>query len=87
MSFSDDGGLDVVLKGKDGSKVTFKTDLINISADLSILNVNWGGMYTFEGDDILSAALDIVGVFDPYGVADALNATLQVERGDYLDAT
>jgi len=28
-----------------------------------------------------------VGVFDPYGVADALNATLQVGRGDYLDAT
>ena len=84
--FGDEGGMDIVLKGKEGSRITFTTDLIDISADVSSLNINWGGVYTLEGNHALSAALDIIGVFDPYGISDALNATLQVGRGEYWDA-
>lgn len=29
--------------------------------------------------------LDIVGIFDPSGIADGVNAALQAKNGDYLD--
>ena len=52
MKFVDKAGLDISLFGINKSSVTIKTDLIN-------LNVDFGGTYNFQGDEILSATLDI----------------------------
>ena len=48
--------------------------------------MNFGGTYNFQGDEILSATLDIAGIFDPYGIADGLNAALQWNNGDVSGA-
>lgn len=45
-----------------------------------------GGNYTLEGDDVLTASLDLVGVFDPTGVADIAAATLEAKQGNYGNA-
>ena len=44
--------------------------------------MDFGGTYNFQGDEILSATLDIAGIFDPFGIADGLNAALQLNNGD-----
>ena len=84
--FVDDSGNDLVIVGKGNSSVTFKTDLVNMSVNISRLGVDWNGNYSFEGNELLEAALDIAGVFDPTGVADAANASLQLSEGKYGDA-
>ena len=86
VRFIDDGGLDIVLSGKEDSSVTIKTDLVNINANVSGLGINWGGQYSFEGRDVLSAGLDLVGVVDPTGVADAVNAGIQAQSGEFFGA-
>ena len=82
----DDGGLDLVIAGKNNSSVTFKTDLINKEFSVASLGIDWKGNYTLEGDAVLSAGLDLVGIVDPLGVADLANAALQYKNGDYLGA-
>lgn len=82
----DPDGTDVTIDGENQSFVTFKTDLIDIHIDASSLGVDWGGQYTLDGETVLSAALDIVGIFDPTGVADAINAGIQAKNGEYMDA-
>jgi hypothetical protein len=73
-----DGALDdIVITGENNSSVTLKTDLIDVKVNASSLGIDFGGNYTLEGEDVLSAGLDIVGVFDPTGIADGLNAYLQ----------
>ncbi|MCR5049906.1 MAG: toxin C-terminal domain-containing protein [Paludibacteraceae bacterium] len=74
------------MAGSNKSSVTVQTDLINLSVDISSLNVDFGGNYNFQGDEILSATLDIAGIFDPIGVADGLNAMLQYNNGDISGA-
>lgn len=37
-----------------------------------------------EGEAVVGAGLDIVGVFDPTGIADGLNAGLQAKDGDWF---
>ena len=86
IRMTDDGGLDIVLTGRESSSVTIKTDLLDLSFNVSGLGINWGGNYTLEGDKVLSAALDIAGYFDPTGIADGANATLLVSQGNYLGA-
>ncbi|MGN0202124.1 MAG: RHS repeat domain-containing protein [Candidatus Cryptobacteroides sp.] len=86
IRMTDDGGLDIVLTGRESSSVTIKTDLLDMSFNVSGLGINWGGNYTFEGDNVLSAALDIAGYFDPTGIADGANATLLASQGHYLGA-
>ena len=86
IKFVDPDGRDVTLAGTNKSSVTIKTDLINLNVDISKLNVNFGGSYNFQGDEILSATLDIAGIFDPYGIADGLNAALQLNNGDVSGA-
>lgn len=54
--------------------------------DASSLGVDFGGNYSLKGEDVLSAGLDIVGIIDPSGVADGLNAGLQAKNGDCLGA-
>ena len=82
IKFVDPDGRDLTLAGLNKSSVTVKTDLINLNVDISKLNVDFGGTYNFQGDEILSATLDIVGIFDPSGVADGANALLQWNNGD-----
>ncbi|GAA4136253.1 hypothetical protein GCM10022216_11030 [Sphingobacterium kyonggiense] len=48
--------------------------------------IDFRGNYTLEGDAVLGAALDIVGIVDPIGVADGLNAGLQIKNGDWFGA-
>jgi RHS repeat-associated protein len=73
---------DIILRGENNSSVTLKTDLIDVSADVSSLGIDFGGEYTLEGEDVLSAGLDLVGIVDPTGIADGLNAALQAKNGD-----
>ena len=82
IKFVDKNGLDITLAGANNSSVTIRTDLIDVSVNISKLNIDFGGTYDFQGDEILSAALDIVGIFDPSGIADGLNAALQWNNGD-----
>lgn len=80
-------GKDIVIAGKGKSSVTFKTDLIDISVNASSLGINWGGNYTIQGREVLNAALDIVGIVDPTGVADALNASIYASNYEWLNAS
>lgn len=82
-----DGRLDdIIITGENNSSVTLKTDMIDIKVNASSLGINFGGNHVLQGEDILSAGLDIVGVVDPTGVADALGASLSAKNGDYLSA-
>ena len=83
VRFFDDGGLDLVIAGKNNSSVTFKTDLIDKKFSVASLGIDWKGNYTLEGNDVLSAGLDLVGILDPSGVADITNAALQYKTGDF----
>ena len=74
---------DIVIKGKNNSSITIKTDLIDVSIDGGSIVGDLGGNYTLGGDDILTAALDIVGILDPTGVADAAAATLEAQQGNW----
>ena len=86
MKYIDPDGRDVILAGANKSSVTISTDLINLNVNISNLNVDFGGTYNFQGDEILGATLDIAGIFDPSGVADGLNAVLQWDNGDVSGA-
>ena len=78
--------MDITLLGANNSSVTVKTDLVDIKVNASSLGVDFGGNYTLQGDQLLGAALDIVGIFDPTGIADAAGARLAYKQGDYLSA-
>jgi len=83
-----DGMLDdIVITGENNSSVTLKTDMIDVKVNASSLGVNFGGNYTLQGEDVLSAGLDIVGVFDPTGIADGVAAKIAWDNGDYWGAT
>ena len=84
IRFIDEGGFDIVIGGKESSSITIRTDLISVSVSVEKLGVNWGGNYTFEGEQLLSAALDIAGIVDPTGALDAINAGLQWSNGNFL---
>jgi hypothetical protein len=89
LKFTDPSGLspeDIIIKGKNNSSVRLKTDLIDITVNASSLNIDFGGNFTLEGEAVLSAGLDIVGIVDPTGVADALNAGLQWKNGEWTGA-
>ena len=77
---------DIVILGANKSSVTLKTDLIDIKVNASSLGVDFGGNYSLSGNDVLSAGLDIVGIFDPTGVADVLGASLAANQGDWGSA-
>ncbi|MBU3664031.1 MAG: hypothetical protein FGM41_12665, partial [Bacteroidetes bacterium] len=82
-----DGRLDdIVITGENNSSVTLKTDMIDIKVNVTSLGINFGGNYVLQGEEVLSAGLDIVGMFDPTGVADGLGATLAAKNGDWLSA-
>ena len=70
--YVDSEGKDITLVGTNKSSVSIKTDLINLNVNISKLNVDFRGNYDLQGDEILSATLDLAGIFDPSGVADDL---------------
>ena len=83
IKFIDEDGRDIVIFGKQNSRITLVTDLIDIKVNASSLGINWGGNYTLQGEEILSATLDIVGILDPTGAADGVNAVLQAKNGKW----
>lgn len=78
--------MDIILKGTNNSSVTIVTDLIDVSVDAGSFVGDLGGNYSFQGDDILVAGLDIVGIVDPSGVADGLAASIEAKNGNYGSA-
>lgn len=89
INFTDPTGMapeDIRIKGANNSSVTIVTDLLDVTVDASSIVGDLGGNYTFQGTDILIAALDIVGIFDPSGVADVAAASLEAEQGNYFSA-
>ncbi|MEE1944585.1 hypothetical protein VRU48_05665 [Pedobacter sp. KR3-3] len=77
---------DIIIRGKGNSSVTIKTELIDIEVNASSLGVSFGGNYTLDGTAVLQASLDVVGIFDPTGIADGVNASISAKKGDWLDA-
>ena len=77
---------DITLLGANNSSVTVKTDLVDLKINASGLGVDFGGNYTLSGNDILQAAVDIGGVFDPTPTLDILGASLSAKSGDYWGA-
>ena len=87
--YIDPNGEDIVLSISKDVTVTVATRLI----DLNITVPDWTGArklftksITLQGDEILLAALDIVGIVDPTGIADALSASLYAQQGDLVNA-
>lgn len=87
--YIDPNGEDIVLTISKEVTVTVATRLI----DLKITVPDWTGArklftksITLQGDEILLAALDIVGIVDPTGIADALSASLYAQQGDLVNA-
>jgi RHS repeat-associated protein len=64
--------MDIILLGKNNSGITVKTDLVNLTLNVGGLGVDFGGNYTLSGRDVLQAAVDIGGVFDPTGALNVL---------------
>ncbi|MDT8341749.1 MAG: RHS repeat-associated core domain-containing protein, partial [Longimicrobiales bacterium] len=74
---------DIVLCGQNGSSLTIKTDRIDVEVDVSRLpGTDFGGNHVLQGEDVLLAALDVVGVVDPSGVADGLAAGIYAGQGE-----
>jgi hypothetical protein len=74
---------DIVIKGRNNSCVTVKTDLVDITV---YVDHDFGGNYTLQGKEVLSAALDLTGIVDPSGVCDGANAVLQATNGEWGNA-
>jgi RHS repeat-associated protein len=73
----------IKLKGLNNSSVTIETDLVDMTVDMSSLGIDFGGNYTLAGDEILQAGLDLIGIVDPSGIADGVNAFLQAKDGKW----
>jgi len=86
IRFTDPRGMapdDIILRGSNNSSITIKTDLVDIDVNAGGIVGDLGGNYTFEGDDILVAGLDIAGVVDPAGIADVAAAGIEAKKGNY----
>ncbi|SIT17373.1 RHS repeat-associated core domain-containing protein [Belliella pelovolcani] len=78
-----DGRFDIRIHGENNSSVTVVTDLIDIDINAGGLVGDFGGNYSFQGDDILVAALDIAGIFDPTGAADIAAGSIEMKNGNF----
>ncbi len=89
IRFIDPDGMspnDIILRGTNNSSFTIKTDLIDIDLDAGWIVGDLGGEFTFEGDDILEAGLDIAGTIDQSGVVDVISAVYYADKGEWGDA-
>ena len=75
---------DIRILGANGSSVTIKTDLVDVTVNASPLGVDFGGNYTLEGREVVKTGLDLVGYFDPSPISDGLSAKMSFEDGDYV---
>jgi len=85
LRFMDPDGMaptDIILRGSNNSSITIVTDIVNIDVDASGIVGDLGGNYSLEGEDILVAALDVAGIVDPTGVADAAAAGIEFKNGN-----
>jgi RHS repeat-associated protein len=73
---------DIIINGKNNSSITIVTDLIDIEVNAGSIVGDLGGNYTFQGEEILVAALDIVGVIDPSGAADVAAGSIEMKNGN-----
>ena len=87
MSLVDIEGADIKIAGKNNSYVVFKTDLMNINVSAASLGIDWGGQYDLDGEDVLGAALDIVGIFDPTGIADGAKLKTAKDKMEWVANT
>ena len=76
----------LIIKGTNNSSITFETNIINSTFDVSKLGIDFGGNFTLQGDEVLSAALDLAGIVDPTGAADAANAVLHATNKNWKEA-
>ncbi|MFA8301233.1 MAG: hypothetical protein ACEPOV_13785 [Hyphomicrobiales bacterium] len=88
IRFIDPDGMsiDIVITGTNNSNVTIKTDLIDVEVDSGDLIGDLGGNYELEGEDIVVAGLDIVGIVDSSGVADVAAAGIEAKNGNWGSA-
>jgi RHS repeat-associated protein len=89
LRFTDPDGnapFDITILGANNSSVTVKTDLVDVRVNASSLGIDFGGNYKLSGQDVVQAAIDIGGVFDPTGALDILGAGMSWRSGDYLGA-
>lgn len=77
---------DIRILGANGSSVTVKTDLVDITLNASSLGVDFGGNYSIGGKDVVEAALDIGGLVDQSGVIDGVAALYYGKQGDWTNA-
>lgn len=77
---------DIIIKGENNSSITIETDLIDIEVNAGSIVGDLGGNYNLEGEDILVAALDVVGIADPTGVADVAAASIEAKNGNWGSA-
>ncbi len=87
VNYLDPYGLDIVIRGKNGSSVAVLSKVFDWTVDLSFLGIDWQGNYTIDDEEALQGALDIAGVFDPSGFADAANAILYAKNRDWGNAS
>jgi len=86
IRFIDPTGLapeDIIINGKNGSSLTIVTDLIDVTVNAGGIVGDLGGNYSFGGEDILVAGLDIVGIVDPTGVADVAAGSIEMKNGNF----
>ena len=86
IKFIDVDGKDIVIFGQNDSQIVLVTDLIDQEVNASQLGLDWGGEYILHGEKLVSAALDIIGIFDPSGIADVANCGLQAKNGEWIGA-
>ncbi|NLZ74272.1 MAG: hypothetical protein GX905_10770 [Bacteroidales bacterium] len=86
VKYIDPNGEDIVIAEKNNSSITIATDLIDVNINAGSLLGDFGGNYNLAGTDILIATLDIVGIFDPTGIADIAAASLEASEGNWGSA-
>jgi len=77
---------DIILRGSNNSSVTIRTDLIDASVDASSIIGDVGGNHVIEGEEVVEAALDIVGTVDPSPVTDGIAAVYYAGKGEVGNA-
>lgn len=86
VNFVDPDGEDIIISGLNNSSLVFFTKDYNYHIDLADFNVDFGSNYYFEGQETLQVGLDIIGLFDPSGLADFANSGIYLSVGDYGNA-